>query len=80
MNSDIEKILEQTKQLKPQDQIELIDRLTSLNKAESEHNPWLAIAGSLDDDPFFEDYMAEIEKYREEIDRQESDDKNSNAA
>ena len=80
MNSDIEQILEQTKQLKPQDQIELINKLADRNQAESKHNPWLAIAGSLNDDPFFDDYVAEIDKYREEIDRQESDDKNSNAA
>jgi hypothetical protein len=38
---------------------------TSVPKPE---NPWLAVAGSLVDDPLFEDYIGSIQRYRQEID------------
>jgi antitoxin ParD1/3/4 len=31
-------------------------------------NPWLAIAGSLVDDPFFDDYVAAIDRERQKLD------------
>jgi hypothetical protein len=42
-------------------------------------NPWLAIAGNLVDDPFFDEYIAAIEQYREELDQKELDDQKNTA-
>ena len=33
-------------------------------------NPWLATASSLANDPFFEEYIAEIDRYRQEVDQE----------
>jgi hypothetical protein len=37
------------------------------------NNPWLATAGSLMNDPFFEEYIAEINQYRYDLDQFMSD-------
>jgi hypothetical protein len=67
MSSELQNILEQAQKLDPQEQIQLISHLG--NRVKSKYNnPWLATAGSLVDDPFFDDYIAEIERYRKELD------------
>jgi hypothetical protein len=56
-----------------QSQIQLINHLSNRTQPEPKEqneNPWLAISGSLADDPFFDDYIAEIERYRQELDSQ----------
>ena len=63
MSSELQNILEQAQKLDPQEQIQLISHLTNRVKSKS-NNPWLATVGSLVDDPFFDDYVAEIERYR----------------
>ena len=63
MSSELQNILEQAQKLDPQEQIQLINHLSNRVKSKS-NNPWLATAGSLVDDPFFDDYVAEIERYR----------------
>ena len=63
MSSELQNILEQAQKLNPQEQIQLINHLSNRVKSKS-NNPWLATAGSLVDDPFFDDYVAEIERYR----------------
>ncbi len=67
MSSELQNILEQAQKLDPQEQIQLISHLGNRVKSRS-NNPWLATAGSLVDDPFFEDYIAEIDRYRKELD------------
>ena len=67
MSSELQNILEQAQKLDPQEQIQLISHLGNRVKSRS-NNPWLATAGSLVDDPFFDDYVAEIERYRRELD------------
>jgi hypothetical protein len=67
MSSELQNILEQAQKLDPQEQIQLINHLGNRVKSRS-NNPWLATAGSLVDDPFFDDYVAEIERYRKELD------------
>jgi predicted RND superfamily exporter protein len=67
MSSELQNILEQAQKLDPQEQIQLINHLRNRVKSRS-NNPWLATAGSLADDPFFEDYVAEIDRYRQELD------------
>nr|WP_310415187.1 element excision factor XisI family protein [Chamaesiphon sp. OTE_8_metabat_110] len=42
------------------------DVLAGLRAKLRTDNPWLAVAGSLVDDPFFDDYLAEIDRYRTE--------------
>jgi hypothetical protein len=64
----------------PEDRYRSIDRLANPNRSTSPENPWLAIAGSLADDPFFDDYIAEIERYRREIDRETSETENDRTA
>jgi antitoxin ParD1/3/4 len=44
------------------------DVLAGLRAKLRTDNPWLAVAGSLVDDPFFDDYVAEIDRNRREID------------
>ena len=67
MSSELQNILAQAQKLDPQEQIQLISHLSNRVKSKS-NNPWLATAGSLVDDPFFDDYIAEIERYRKELD------------
>jgi hypothetical protein len=71
MSPELERILSQAQQLDRESQIQLISRLSNQTPPQPEENPWLAIAGSLVDDPFFDDYIAEIERYRQELDSQE---------
>jgi hypothetical protein len=71
MSPELERILSQAQQLDRESQIQLISRLSNQTQPQPEENPWLAVAGSLVDDPFFEDYMAEIDRYRQELDSQE---------
>lgn len=40
--------------------------------ATSAANPWLEVHGSLRDDPTFDDFMAEIASYRQQLDAEES--------
>jgi hypothetical protein len=68
MNPELERILSQAQQLDRASQIQLISRLSNQTQPQPEENPWLAIAGSLVDDPFFDDYIAEIDKDRREFD------------
>jgi hypothetical protein len=71
MNPIIENILEQFKQLNPQDQQQLVAQLISQSlPLSSSENPWLATAGSLTDDPFFDEYIAAIAQYRQSQDQQ----------
>ncbi|AFY91503.1 hypothetical protein [Chamaesiphon minutus] len=73
MSPELERILSQAQQLDRESQIQLISRLSNQTQPQPEEpieNPWLAIAGSLSDDPFFDDYIAEIERYRQEVDSQ----------
>jgi hypothetical protein len=68
MSPELERILSQAQQLDRASQIQLISRLSNQTQPQPEENPWLAIAGSLVDDPFFDDYIAEIDRDRQEID------------
>ena len=72
MSPELERILSQARQLDRESQIQLINRLSNQTQPQPEpvENPWLAIAGSLSDNPFFDDYIAEIERYRQEVDSQ----------
>jgi hypothetical protein len=71
MSPELERILSQAQQLDRASQLQLISRLSNQTQPQPEENPWLAIAGSLVDDPFFDDYIAEIDRYRQEVDAQE---------
>jgi hypothetical protein len=71
MSPELERILSQAQQLDRASQLQLISRLSNQTQQQPEENPWLAIAGSLVDDPFFDDYIAEIDRYRQEVDAQE---------
>jgi hypothetical protein len=79
MSPELESILSQAQQLvgvaspmeNRESQIQLISRLSNQTQPQPEENPWLAVAGSLVDDPFFDDYIAEIDRYRQELDSQE---------
>jgi hypothetical protein len=73
MSPELKDILSQAQKLDRQSQLQLISHLSNQTQPEPKEqteNPWLAIAGSLVDDPFFEDYIAEIERYRQELDSQ----------
>jgi hypothetical protein len=87
MSPLLENILNQTQQLNPQEQLQLIAHLLNQAVAASPpraENPWLTIAGSLVNDPFFEEYIEAIEHYRQELDLQSQSEnlvsENSSAA
>jgi Arc/MetJ-type ribon-helix-helix transcriptional regulator len=44
------------------------DVLAGLRAKLRTDNPWLAVAGSLVDDPFFDDYVAAIDRERQKLD------------
>jgi hypothetical protein len=71
MSSGLESVLQQAQQLDPQERYQLITQLVSKSQSELKEksdNPWLETAGSLVDDPFFDDYIAAIDRYRREVD------------
>ncbi len=73
MSPELKDILSQAQKLDRQSQLQLINYLSNQTQPEPKEqneNPWLAIAGSLVDDPFFDDYIAEIDRYRQELDAQ----------
>jgi hypothetical protein len=81
MSPELENIISQVQQLDSQEQHQLLDRLATQTKPLNQSdNPWLAIAGNLVDDPFFDEYIAAIEEYREELDQEELDDEKNTAA
>jgi hypothetical protein len=81
MSPELENIINQVQQLDSQEQHQLLDRLTTQSKSvDQSDNPWLAIAGNLVDDPFFDEYIAAIDQYRKELDQEESDDEKNIAA
>lgn len=43
-------------------------RLVMLEVESKEENPWLAMAGSLKDNPLFDEWQAAIEEYRRQCD------------
>jgi hypothetical protein len=74
MSPELKNILSQAQKLDRASQIQLISHLSNQTQPEPREqteNPWLAVAGSLVDDPFFDDYIAEIDRYRRELDAQE---------
>jgi hypothetical protein len=69
MSPELENIISQVQQLDAQEQNQLLDRLATQTKPLNQSdNPWLAIAGNLVDDPFFDEYVNEIDQYRKELD------------
>jgi hypothetical protein len=81
MSPKLENIITQFQQLDSQEQHQLLDCLATQTKPLNQSdNPWLAIAGNLVDDPFFDEYIAAIEQYREELDQEELDDDKNSAA
>jgi hypothetical protein len=82
MSSAIETILEQFKQLNPQEQQQLVTQLmVQARQKRLSENPWLATTGSLVDDPFYDEYVAAIEEYRQSQDQLiESDDQPLNTS
>ena len=49
-------------------QIEAGKRVVMVEIPATEENPWLAIAGSLKDNPLFDEWQAAIEEYRRQCD------------
>ncbi len=69
MSPELENIISQVQQLDNQEQHQLLDRLAAQAKPlDQPDNPWLAIAGNLINDPFFDEYVGAIEQYRKELD------------
>jgi hypothetical protein len=69
MSPELENIISQVQQLDSQEQHQLLDRLaTQIKSLNQSDNPWLAIAGNLVDDPFFDEYIGAIDQYRKELD------------
>jgi hypothetical protein len=69
MSPELENIISQVQQLDSQEQHLLLDRLATQTKPlKQSDNPWLAIAGNLVDDLFFDEYVGAIDQYRKELD------------
>jgi hypothetical protein len=69
MSPELENIISQVQQLDSQEQHQLLNRLATQTKPlNRSDNPWLAIAGNLVDDPFFDEYVGAIDRYRKELD------------
>jgi hypothetical protein len=82
MNSELESVLQQAQQLDSQEKSQLIKQLLFQSQSELKEksdNPWLATAGSLVDDPFFDDYIAAIDQHRKELDERSMGEENSAA-
>jgi hypothetical protein len=71
-----EKIITKIRQLSP-DEIqkleEFIDQLSQASDSSEKPHPWLEFAGIFKDDPSFDQFLQEMENYRQEVDAQEED-------
>ena len=71
-----ETIITKIRQLSP-DEIqkleEFIDQLSQANHPTEKPHPWLEFAGIFKDDPSFDQFLQEMENYRQEVDVQEEE-------
>ena len=71
-----EKIITQIRQLSPdamQKLEEFIEQLSQDSNSIEKPHPWLEFAGIFKDDPSFDQFLQEMENYRQEVDAQEND-------
>jgi|LakMenEpi03Aug12_release.lakeMendotaPanAssembly.Ray.scaffolds.fasta_scaffold361823_3 hypothetical protein len=52
---------------------EFIDQLSQDSNSTEKPHPWLEFAGIFKDDPSFDQFLQEMENYRQEVDAQEED-------
>ncbi|MGK7902781.1 MAG: hypothetical protein AB4352_15495 [Hormoscilla sp.] len=71
----LETVIEYIESLSPEDEALLFDKLHRReleNPPQSQHtrsaNPWVRLAGKYKDDPLFDNFLADMEAYRRQLD------------
>lgn len=74
-STNIKNILKSIETLSPESKNLLVQQLQNKEEDISSDNPWIKYTGMFKDDPQFDDFLAEMESYRQELD---SDIKHNN--
>ncbi|NET15918.1 MAG: hypothetical protein F6K08_25390 [Okeania sp. SIO1H6] len=67
-SNNIKNILKSIEILSPEDKILLVQQLQNKKENISSDNPWIKYAGMFKDDPQFDEFLGEMESYRQELD------------
>jgi hypothetical protein len=67
-STNVKKILNSIETLSPEEQTLLVQQLQQKNEDISADNPWIKYAGMFKDDPQFDEFLTEMEFYRQELD------------
>lgn len=67
-STNIKNILKSIETLSPESKNLLVQQLQNKEEDISSDNPWIKYTGMFKDDPQFDDFLAEMESYRQELD------------
>ena len=67
-STNIKNILKSIETLPPESKNLLVQKLQNKNEDISSDNPWIKYAGMFKYDPQFDEFLAEMESYRQELD------------
>jgi hypothetical protein len=67
-STNVKNILNSIETLSPEDKTLLLQQLQNKKEDISSDNPWIKYAGMFKDDPQFDEFLTEMESYRQELD------------
>ena len=67
-STNIKNILKSIETLSPESKNLLVQQLQNKEEDISSDTPWIKYTGMFKDDPQFDDFLAEMESYRQELD------------
>ena len=67
-STNIKNILKSIETLSPESKNLLVQQLQNKEEDISSDNPWIQYAGMFKDDPQFDEFLAEMESYRQKLD------------
>ena len=69
-STNVKNILNSIETLSPEDKTLLVQQLQNKKEDIASDNPWIKYAGMFKDDPQFDEFLAEMESYRQELDNE----------
>jgi hypothetical protein len=67
-STNVKNILNSIETLSPEDKTLLVQQLQQQKEYISSDNPWIKYAGMFKDDPQFDEFLTEMESYRQKLD------------
>ncbi len=69
-STNVKNILNSIETLSPEDKTLLVQQLQNKKEDISSDNPWIKYAGMFKDEPQFDEFLTEMESYRQELDNE----------